>query len=148
MKTLRTIAVALILAFTTGSAFAAGSTDLTVQATVLGTCAFDAAAYTMDFGQLDPAAAADTTVNATIDFTCSNGTPFTIDNIAGARSMVGGVTAANLPYSIAAYANTGTGTGLLQSLVLAGTVLAADYDVASGLPADAYTEVITINITP
>ena len=146
MQALRTIVIAVLFAFVASSAFAAGSTDLTVQANVLGTCSFDAAAYTMDFGNLDPAAAVNTNANATLDFTCANGTAYTIDDISGARTMAGATD--NLPYSIAAYATGGTGTGASQSVTLTGTVLAADYDIASGRAAEAYSEVITININP
>ncbi len=146
MKTLKTIVIALVLAFVAGSAFAAGSTDLTVQANVLGTCAFNAAAYTMDFGNLDPAAAVDTNASATLGFTCANGVNYTIDDISGARSMAGATD--TLPYSIAAYANTGVGTGAADSVTLTGTVLAADYNLASGRAAEAYSETVTININP
>jgi len=146
MNIFRALTIAMLLTFAASSAFAAGSTDLTVQANVLGTCAFDAATYTMNFGNLDPAAAVDTNATATISFTCANGTPYTIDDISGARTMAG--VGDNLPYSIAAYANTGTGNGTSQSVILTGTVLAADYDIASGRVAQAYSEVVTININP
>ena len=146
MRHARSLVCTILLTLIASSAFAAGSTDLTVQANVLGTCSFDAAAYTMDFGNLDPAAAADTNATAQLDFTCANGTAYTIDNVAGARSMAGATD--TLPYSIAAYANTGTGSGVSQSVTLTGTVLAVDYDIASGRAAEAYAEVITININP
>jgi hypothetical protein len=146
MKALKGIIIAIVMTLVASTSFAAGSTDLTVQATVLGTCSFDAAAYTMNFGNLDPAAAVDTNATATLGFTCANGTAYTIDNIAGARTMTG--TTDTLPYSIAAYATTGTGSGASQTVALTGTVLAADYDIASGTAAEAYSEVITININP
>ena len=146
MNTLKAIVITMMFAFVASTSFAAGSTDLTVQATVLGTCSFNAAAYTMDFGSLDPAAAVNTNATATLDFTCANGTAYTIDNVAGLRSMAGATD--NLPYTIAAYANIGTGNGLLQSVALTGTVLAADYDITSGRAAEAYAEVITINVNP
>ena len=148
MKALKGFIIAIIMTLVATTSFAAGSTDLTVQASVLGTCSFDAAAYTMDFGVLDPAAAANTNASAILGFTCSNGTAYAIDNLVLARNMVGGVTAASLPYTIAAYVNTGTGSGATQNLTLTGTVLATSYDLISGLPADAYAEVITININP
>lgn len=146
MKALKGIIIAIVLAFVASTSFAAGSTDLTVQATVLGTCAFDAAAYTMNFGNLDPAAAADTNATATLSFTCANGTSYTIDDISGPRSMAG--TGDSLPYSIAAYTTTGTGSGASQSVTLTGTVLGTSYDIASGRIAQAYSETVTININP
>ena len=148
MKALKAIVIAMLFALVASTSFAAGATDLTVQATVQGTCVFDAAAYTMDFGVLDPAAAADTNVTTNLGFTCSNGTPYTISDVSGGRSMAGGFTADNLPYSIAVYATAGNGTGASQVLALTGTVLAADYNVASGRLADAYSEVVNITITP
>ena len=146
MKALKGIIIAIVLTLVASTSFAAGSTDLTVQANVLGTCAFNAAAYTMDFGNLDPAAAVDTNINTTLDFTCANGVNYTIDDISGARTMAGATD--NLPYSIAAYAVNGVGTGAAQSVTLTGTVLAADYDLASGRAAEAYSETVTININP
>lgn len=148
MKVLKTIIIAALMALLAGPAFAAGAADLTVQATVLGTCSFDAGSYTMDFGNLDPAAAVNTSANATLDFTCSNGTPYTIDAIALNRNMAGGSTGALLPYTIDPYTNTGIGSGGTQSLALTGNINATAYDTASGLPADAYSETITININP
>ena len=149
MKALKGIIITTMLVFVASSVFAAGSTDLTVQANVQGTCSFNAAAYTMDFGNLDPAAGGNVNASATIDFTCANGTAYTIDNIAGARSMAGVTVPADLlPYTIDPFLNTGTGSGVLQSVTLNGTVLGTSYDIASGLRAQAYQVVITININP
>lgn len=149
MKTLKLIVITMMFALVATTSFAAGSTDLTVQATVLGTCSFNAAAYTMDFGSLDPAAAVNTNVTTTLGFTCSNGTTYTIDDISGGSTMAGVTTpAVTLPYSIAAYTLTGTGSGAAQAVDLIGTVLAADYDIASGQLAQAYTSTVTININP
>lgn len=146
MKTLKMIGLALLFALVASTSFAAGSTDLTVQANVLGTCSFDAAAYTMDFGNLDPAAAVNTNITTQLGFTCSNGTGYTIDDISGASTMAG--VGDNLPYSIALYTLAGTGTGATQTVDLIGTVLAADYDIASGRIAQAYSSTVTININP
>ena len=146
MKALKGIIIAIVMTLVASTSFAAGSTDLTVQANVLGTCAFNAAAYTMDFGNLDPAAAVDRNATATLDFTCANGVNFTIDDISGGRTMTGPTD--TLAYNIAAYANTGVGTGAAQSVTLTGTVLAASYDLASGRAAEAYSETVTININP
>ena len=146
MKALKGIIIAIVMTLVASTSFAAGSTDLTVQANVLGTCAFNAAAYTMDFGNLDSAAAVDRNATATLDFTCANGVNFTIDDISGGRTMTGPTD--TLAYNIAAYANTGVGTGAAQSVTLTGTVLAASYDLASGRAAEAYSETVTININP
>lgn len=145
MKRMMILLVMALVMFT-GNAFAAGSTDLTVQATVLGTCSFNAATYLMDFGSLDPAAAADTNATAKLEFTCSNGTTYNIDDVKGLRSMGG--TGDSLPYTIAPYTITGSGNGLLQSVDLVGTVYATDYDIVSGRIAQAYSETFTININP
>jgi len=143
-RTLIALLTLAVMAFA-GNALAAGATDLTVSATVAGTCAFDAPGYTMTFPVLDQAAATDQTATATLAFTCSTGVNWTIDDIAGVRSMPGLNFGDFLPYTISPYVTTGTDTG---TVTLTGTVYAADYELASGRIPDDYEDVVTINILP
>jgi spore coat protein U-like protein len=134
--------------FAAGSAFANDTTDLTVQANVLGFCTFDQAGYLMDFGDLDPIAGGDVSVTTTIDFSCSPGSSYAIDNISGLAVMPRVLGGDNLPYTISPYATTGVATGVLQSLDLVGTVFGVDYVTASGRQPGAYQAVRAININP
>ncbi|MBW2255154.1 MAG: hypothetical protein JRI25_11215 [Deltaproteobacteria bacterium] len=139
---------ALAALFAAGSAFAAGSTDLTVQANVLAACGFDQPNYLMDFQDLDPGTPINVTVTTTIGVICSLGVNYTVDDISGAHAMAEVAGAGSLPYSIAAFTNTGIGNGALQTIDLDGTVLATDYDFASGTAPGAYQDVLVININP
>ena len=140
-----TLVLALAGALLAGNALAAGSTDLTVSATVVGTCSFGAATYAMNFDAISVSDTGPQTATTNLQFTCTNNTPYTIDDISGPRNLSqSGQT--DLPYSIAAYTTSATTTsGSAQTLTLTGTIAEADYQAAA---AGTYTETVTINITP
>ena len=116
----RTLMMVLALVFVTSSAFAAGSATLNVTATVLGTCSFGAASTLLDLGFIDPLGVVDETGSTTINFTCSNGTPYTFTNPATAVITDGSTPiTVNLAY---ADAGTGTGTGVVTTLTVDGTI--------------------------
>lgn len=129
-----------------GTALAAGTATVNVSATVLGTCSFDTTSYTMNFGSINTTDTGAKTATATLAFTCSNGTPWTLDDVSAvSHNLTGGVTGSSLAYSIGAYTTSGTGTGATQNVTLTGTIAQAAYSVAA---ADAYTDSLTININP
>jgi len=149
---LTVLALSLIGIFGAGNTLAADTATINASATVLGTCTFDVATYDLAFGVIDQTTlgAADVTATANLEFTCSNGTVWTLDDetlsAVGAKSMSGAVTAGSLAYQIDDdYTFTGTGTGLTQTVTVAGTILNAD---AAGAAADVYTDSFTIDINP
>ena len=137
-------------AWTSNVAWGADNADLNVSAQMVAGCAFNAATYVMNFGNLNPSSAVNVTVNTTIQIICTSGVSYTLSNIAGARTMAGYGTALgdNLNYSIAPYATTGIGTGAYTNLVLSGTVLSTQYHWSVGRLAGPYQETITISVTP
>jgi hypothetical protein len=136
--------LALVGIFSAGNVLAAGSTQVDVSATVLGTCSFNAANYPMSFGNISVTDTGPQTATANVQFTCTNNTTYTIDNVAGARQM-SGPAAEPLAYTIAAYTTTAVANGALTTVALNGTIDEAAYQAAS---AGTYTETLTLNINP
>ncbi len=126
-----------------GNALAAGSTDLNVSATVVGTCSFSAASYSMEFGSISVTDTGPKTAEATLQFTCTNNTSYTITNIAGARELTGPV--GPLAYTIAPYVNQAVANGAQQSVTLTGTIAQVAYQ---GAAAGTYSETVTLEINP
>lgn len=141
-----------IAAFTcvSGVAIAGGANLLTVNAKVSSKCTFNTATSTLDFGVIDPSLT--TVANATpssVIYRCTKG----ITNIA--ITPVGGLSrnltspSATIAYTLAvgSVATTGLGFGSGNDLTttLNGSILATAYQNA---PAETFTEVVTLNITP
>lgn len=139
----RTLMMVLALVFVSSSAYAAGSATLDVQATVLGTCSFAAASTTLDFGNIDPTSGVDALGSTTIDYTCTNGTIYTLTTPVAA-SITDGVDIINLNL---AYVDggTGTGTGVASTLSVNGTIPAANYATVG---AGVYTGSVTLDVNP
>jgi len=148
-----TILAALTLIAMAGSALAADTNTLTVQANVVGTCKFVAPkTSTLNFGALDPALPADVSGSTTTQFWCTKGTVETITagnglHFATKRQMQDPVSLDVLPYTLAlakdALANTGPATP--RTLTISGQVLGADYTAIS---AGSYADTVLLNITP
>lgn len=134
----------LIGLFAASSALAVDTANIAVSANVLGTCAFNTNAYTMAFGAIDPLMAADATNTVDLDFTCTSGTNWALDDVSGAQSMAGSG-ANTLAYSIDAYGATGTGTGASQLVSITGRITPAQAGVAA---VDSYTDALVINLNP
>lgn len=144
---LQVIVMAAAMLLMAGTAMAAGSATLNVNATVNGTCSI-AGPGTLSFGVLDPVLAPAVVANSSgITITCSNGTPYTVTK----SSANGGVLKAALSVDTFAYTTTlpgggtGTGTGAAVPFVVAGNIAAGAY---TGKPADIYSDVVTLSITP
>ena len=144
---LQVIVMAAAMFIMAGTAMAAGSATLNVNATVNGTCSI-AGPGTLSFGVLDPVLAPAVAANsAGITITCSNGTPYTVTQ----ASANGGVlkaasTADTFAYSLALPGGgTGTGTGAAVPFTIAGNIAAGAY---ASKPADIYSDVVTLSITP
>jgi spore coat protein U-like protein len=142
----------LILAST--GALAGGTSSLPVTANVVGTCKITANSG-LAFGNLDPSAAADKTVNGNVSYWCTKGVTgatITADNganaAAGAKRMKGPGATDFLAYSMSAVAMSATapaGPSVPLTGTFSGTVLGADFAVAA---AGAYNDTITLTINP
>ncbi len=60
-----------------GAAYAADTSNMTVQAAVVGSCKFNSTP-TLDFGNLDPANATNGSGSSTISFWCTKGSSYTV----------------------------------------------------------------------
>ena len=141
-------------------AYAGGTTPLTVNAKILGTCKVTTAPGTLDFGTIDPSGGANATASATFVMKCSNGTTSTAAtddgglNFSVTKRMKHSVTAtAFLPYAITYSNDTGfVGTGFAstsQTVTINGTVTPANYAGALATTgAQVYADTVTITVNP
>lgn len=147
--TLAKVACAALLASTAGIAAAADSTTLAVTATVSGICKFSATSTPLSFGTVDPSLTVDKVVTANVLYKCTKGTASAGVTATGGTSRTMASGALTLPYTLGFSGGTATGTGFGAgqdlTLVVTGTITAAQYQNAS---AGAYTENVTLNITP
>ncbi len=130
--------------------FAAGTTTVTVSATVVGTCKFDSGG-SISF-TLDPSVGGN--VNGTViqpQFWCTKNASYTITdddglNEVGTTHRMADGTGNFIPYSFN-YTSTGTGLGRTSPITMniTATVLEADYiNEAAGT----YTDTVTLSINP
>jgi len=145
MKKMKLAVLALVGVLAAGNAMAAGSTDVEVSATVLGTCAFGATSYPMAFGSFNGTDTGPKTATANVQFTCTNNTVYTLDDVSGAQAMTHETLAETLAYNIAAYTLSDTADGTLTTVAIVGTIAQAAYQAAS---AGLYEDTLTININP
>ena len=143
-------------------AFAGGTTPLTVNAQVSGTCKVTTAPATLNFGTIDPTGGSNATASTTFVMKCSNGTTSTAatdDNglhFSGTKRMVHSVTAtAFLPYAIAYSGDVGFagagfgGAAASQTVTINGTITPAQFSGALATTgAQVYTDTVTITVNP
>lgn len=152
MKKLLTIVVAAAVLMMGGTgAWAADTTDVTVTASIVGTCQFTNAP-TLGFGALDQTVATDATATVGLIFWCTNGQAYVLGDetnpLVGDGTFAGTLTGAgNIPYSIAYnnYTGNGLGAGTPITSTLSGTIVNADY---INKPVGAYTDTVTFTINP
>ena len=148
--TLLKVVCAALLASSAGFAAAADSTTLAVTATVTGLCKFSATSTPLAFGAVDPSLTVDKVVTANVLYKCTKGTASAGVTATGgtARTMTGPA-ASTMGYTLGFSGGTSTGTGFGSgqdlTLVVTGTITAAQYQNAT---AGAYSENVTLNITP
>jgi len=146
MMKLTGLALVLLVTLSAGSVLAADA-DLTVTATVNGTCSISAG--TLNFGTLDPTSGSDANaVNASAaTVTCTNGTGYAITQAsANGFTLVNGGNA--IPYALSYTvpgSDTGVGNGTAQNISLTGDIVFADYQTK---PAGVYNDTVTLTITP
>lgn len=144
MKKMKLAALALSLVgiLAAGNAFAADTATVDVSATVLGSCSFNVANPVMAFGNIDPTSGATYPATADLNFTCTNGTAYTLDDVSGTNKPFA---QAGLTFDVAGYTLNGSGTGAAQTVTLNGSIAPAQYASAT---AGSYTQTLTVNINP
>ena len=168
MKNFKKKALVSVFVLTAGlganfSAFAGGTTPLTVNAQILGVCKVTAAPGTLNFGTIDPSGVANVTATATFSMKCTNGTTSTAATDNGGLHLSGGskrmqhsvTAAAFLPYSIAyagdsGFAGAGFSAGAAsQTVTVTGTVTPANFNNALVTTAgQLYADTVTITVNP
>jgi len=155
MRKSMAVFIALAVLAAGGAAWALDTNTLTVQASVTGTCKFQAPkTSTLNFGALDPSGG-DVTASTTTQFWCTKGVtllPFTSGtglNFAGGKNQMKDATSGDvIPYTIDSLNPDGSsnaGPGSPRTLTIAGTVLATDYTTKS---AGSYSDTVTLTINP
>lgn len=150
---LKTLIVAS-LACAAGFATAADNQTLAVTATVTGMCKFSVLSTPLAFTDIDPSLTTDKTITANVLYKCTKGTASAgVTATDGLSRNMKGVSplqvADTLAYTLAFSGDTqvgaGFGSGNDRTLVVTGTITAAQYNnAASG----SYSETVTLNITP
>jgi spore coat protein U-like protein len=151
MKSNKKLIAALAAMLVSGAAAAGDNHSVTVNATVNGTCKFNAASSTVNL-TLDPTLSTTTTQNASIGYRCTNGTAPTFALSSGSTSSATGGNLVNGAESIAyTFSSTsggsGTGMGTGNDKTLALSVSVNQANAANVTPA-VYTDSIAITLTP
>ncbi|MGH8832118.1 MAG: hypothetical protein ACREXV_13660 [Polaromonas sp.] len=141
---------AVLLACTAGFAAAADSQTLAVTATVSGICKFSVASTPLAFGTIDPSLSTDKVVTANVLYKCTKGTASAgVTATGGTSRTMAGPSSDTMSYTLGFSGDTSTGTGFGSgqdlTLVVTGTITAANYQNKT---AGAYSENVTLNITP
>jgi spore coat protein U-like protein len=158
MKKVLMVMVAVALVAMAGVSWAASTTNLTVNATVVGTCKFSGTEPTLAFGDLDPTLDTEKTATVDVEFWCTKGyvpepTFAATDGIGlgETRYMTrsGPPPADTIPYTIDSFildGGTNQGpSGIRRNVTIRGTVPAGSYsDKTSG----DYSNTVTIGINP
>ena len=159
MKILLQITLASLILLLAEICHAAGSTTVSVSATVLSksNCRFFAASAALNFGSLDPANSSDATINTTITFRCGGSAPnatFFIGQDYGLHETGPGanrmqnttVLTEYLPYTITLNPLTNTvPKNVVQTLTISGSIIASDYKNAY---IGSYSDTVVISIAP
>ncbi|HEX3632411.1 MAG TPA: spore coat protein U domain-containing protein [Casimicrobiaceae bacterium] len=138
-----------------GAAYAADTSNMTVQATVISSCKFNSTP-TLDFGNLDPSSAANGSGSSTISFWCSKGSAYTVTAGNGnnynagtsTRQMKGPGATDLMAYSLtlpAAATGTGAGKSTAITFAVTGSVLNANYINAT---VGSYTDTVQMAVNP
>ena len=138
-----------------GIANAADTSNMTVQASVVGTCKFNSTP-TLDFGPLDPASASNGAGSSTISFWCTKGSAYTVaagngnnyDVPGSTRRMKGPGALDLMAYSLtlpAAATGTGSGKSTAITFAVTGSVLNANYINAT---VGSYTDTVQMAVNP
>jgi spore coat protein U-like protein len=151
MKSNKKLIAILVAMLVSGAAAAGDNHTVTVNATVSGTCKFNAGTSTVNV-TLDPTASSTVTQNASILYRCTKGTAPTFALASGSTSSATGGNLVNGAESIAyTFSSTsggsgsGMGTGNDKTLGLSVSVNQAN---AANVTPNVYTDTIAITLTP
>ena len=151
MKSNKKLIAALVAMLVSGAAAAGDNHTVTVNATVNGTCKFNAGTSTVNV-TLDPTASSTVTQTASILYRCTKGTAPTFALASGSTSSATGGNLVNGAESIAyTFSSTsggsgsGMGTGNDKTLGLSVSVNQAN---AANVTPNVYTDTIAITLTP
>lgn len=151
MKSNKKLIAALVAMLVSGAAAAGDNHTVTVNATVNGTCKFNAGTSTVNL-TLDPTASSTLTQNASILYRCTKGTAPAFALASGSTSSATGGNLVNGAESIAytfsstsGGAGTGLGTGNDKTLGVSVSVNQAN---AANVTPNVYTDTIAITLTP
>ena len=156
---MRILAATLLTAGVCSSAIAADTYSLAVSATVLGRCKFTQAAgttltITNTVGGIDPSLAGPATGTANITYRCTTGQApaFTTDtgtHVSGGNMRVADAGNTNFMTYTLGLAGGGNGTGFGagqdKTLVVTGTITAANYAAA---PAALFSDTVVVSVNP
>ena len=145
---------ALLAAAFAAPAMAGDTATLAVSANVSGTCKFTTGSFAMNFGVLDPSAAANQAQTTALTYKCTSGTAASSFSFDGAAVSPTSVNITNgtdnipvsLAWSVPATVGTGFGAGSTAiSMTVDGSILAANY---ANVSAGAYTKNVTVIVAP
>ena len=145
------IAATLAALLLAGNAMAADSHTITVNATVTGTCKFNAASSTLSM-TLDPTATSTITQTASVLYRCTKGTAPSFALASGSTGSTSGGNLVNgaesIPYTFSSTSG-GSGTGMTtgNDKTLSVSVSVNQANAANVTPA-VYTDSITITLAP
>ena len=153
MKKLVSITLLAASLASAGNALAGDTATLAISATVTGSCKFTTGSFTMSFGALDPAAAANQNQSTDLTFKCTKNTAaasFTIDSQASPASVNIGNGTDTIPvaltWTVPATEGTGFGAGSSAiSMTVNGAILGTNY---ANVSAGAYTNTVNVVIAP
>jgi len=150
----KTILCVLLAATFAAPAVAGDTATLAVSASVSGTCKFTTASFAMNFGALDPSAAANQNQSTALTYKCTKGqaaTSFSFDTDATSPASINITNGTdNIPvaltWAVPATAGTGFGVGSTAiSMTVNGAILATDY---ANVSAGAYTKNVAVVVAP
>ena len=151
----KTLLCALLAATFAAPAIAGDSTNLTVSASVTGTCKFNTGPFTMTFAPLDPSVATNQNASTTLTYKCTKGqaaTSFSFDTDAISPASVnitnvpsGDTIPVTLTWAVGAAVGLGFGAGADLSLTVNGAILGTDY---ANVSAGAYTKIVAVVVAP
>jgi spore coat protein U-like protein len=146
--------IALLAASFAAPAIAGDTATLAVSATVSGTCKFTTGTFNMDFGTLDPSAAANQNQSTALTYKCTKNTATTSVSFDGDATSPASINITNgtdnIPVALswAMPATLGSGFGVGSTAItmnVSGDILATDYaNVSAGL----YTKNVAVVVAP
>lgn len=146
--------IALLAASFAAPAIAGDTATLAVSATVSGTCKFTTGTFNMNFGTLDPSAAANQNQSTALSYKCTKNTAatsFSFDADATSPASVNITNGTdNIPVALSwtMPATLGSGFGVGSTAItmnVAGDILATDY---ANVSAGVYTKNVAVVVAP